>query len=93
MNNIKLSFEKSLSNLAGYEFGVSVYEKQAKGKLDLSKNFTIEFPPEINGVASSFVQGFFEEIVKQIGLSATEERTKIVSVNPKIEHGLLKKLQ
>ena len=59
----------------------------------MTNKFTFEFPPQINGVASSFVQGFFSEIVSQIGLLATEERTEIKSPNERIRTGLLQKLQ
>ena len=93
MNKIALSFSKSLSNLAGYEFGLSTFKEQVKGNIDLRKEFFIEFPPEIKGVASSFVQGFFEEIVEEIGLLATEQRAKIISLNSNIQENLLRKLQ
>lgn len=93
MNKVKLYFEKALTNLAGYEFGIEVYEEQVKGKIDINREFIIEFPEQIKVVASSFVQGFFEEIVNSIGLLATEERTVIVSNNEKIVKTLIKKLQ
>lgn len=93
MNKVKLSFDKDMSNLAGFEFGKSVYYNQVKGKIDVTKKFSFEFPPEITGVASSFVQGFFDDIVNEIGLLATEERAIIISDNKRIEETLLKKLQ
>lgn len=93
MTHIILNFDKTLSNLAGYEFGLSVYNEQVKGKIDLSDEFIFEFPEQIKGVASSFVQGFFADIVKQIGLLATEERTHIISPNERITTSLLQKLQ
>lgn len=93
MNKVILYFEKALTNLAGYEFGIETYEKQVKGKIDINKDFIIEFPKQIKVVASSFVQGFFEEIVNEIGLLATEERAIIVSENDKIVKTLIKKLQ
>lgn len=94
MDYIKLYFDdKTMSNLAGYDFGKKVYDAQVRGKIDLSREFSFEFPEQIKGVASSFVQGFFADIVAQIGLLATEQRTKIVSVNKRIEATLLQKLQ
>lgn len=91
MNKVILEFDKKLANLAGYEFGVKVYNEQVKDKLDLTKEFEIEFPQEIRMVAYSFVQGFFSEIVKQIGLKSTEEKLKIS--NEKIYKSVIKKLQ
>ncbi len=78
-NMVQLDFNRSLTSLAGYDYGKNIYEAQVKGKLDLSKDFYIEFPDEISNVAYSFVQGFFKEIIETIGLAETEKRTKIVS--------------
>lgn len=80
-NEVMLSFNKSLTNLAGYDYGKQVYDNQIAGKIDIDKEFTIGFPPAIKGVASSFVQGLFKDIVDKIGLSATEKRLKIVAEN------------
>lgn len=93
MNKIELAFDKALTNLAGYEFGMKIYNEQVKGKIDLNKNFVFVFPKQIRVVASSFVQGFFSEIVEQIGLMATEERTIIESENERFAKSLLEKLQ
>ncbi len=78
-NRIELTFDKTLTNLAGYDYGKEIYEQQVKGKLNLSQQFELVFPTQIKGVASSFVQGFFEGIVKEIGLLQSEKRTHIVS--------------
>lgn len=92
-NRVILSFEKSLSNLAGYEFGIKTYEEQIKGKLNFEEPFVLEFPEQIKVVASSFVQGLFHNIVNQIGLLATEERVQIKSNNEKLVNTFLQKLQ
>ena len=93
MNKVNLVFDKTLSNLAGYDYGREIYEEQVRGKIDLYQEFTIEFPEQIRGVASSFVQGFFANIVETIGLLATEERTNIISGNSRVRNNILKKLQ
>ena len=80
-NAVTLSFSKSLTNLAGYDYGKQVYKEQIEGKIDINYEFTIEFPSTIKGVACSFVQGLFKDIVDKIGLSATENRLVIVSEN------------
>lgn len=91
MNKIELVFDKKLSNLAGYDFGVKIYEEQVKGKLDLEEQFELVFPTQIRMIASSFVQGFFADIVRQIGLKATEENLSVS--NKKLQDSILKKLQ
>lgn len=92
-NRIILKFDKSLTNLAGYDYGLEIYNEQIKGKIDVEKEFLLEFPDQIRGVASSFVQGLFANIVKQIGLLATEERTQIISKDPRLHNSILNKLQ
>ena len=84
-NTVKLLFKKDLTNLAGYDYGKQIYEEQIAGKIDINSDFTLEFPPSIKGIASSFVQGLFKDIVDKIGLSATEKRLIIISDNNKKE--------
>jgi len=90
MNKINLIFDKKLTNLAGYDFGVKTFEKQVEGKLNFNEKFEIVFPNEIRMVAVSFVQGFFSEIVKQIGLKSTEEN--LIVSNEKLYNSIIKKL-
>ncbi len=91
MNKINLAFDKKLTNLAGFDFGVKIYEEQVKNKLNFNEKFEIVFPDEIRMIASSFVQGFFSDIVKQIGLKATEKN--LVISNEKLRNSIVKKLQ
>ncbi|MDE7425100.1 MAG: hypothetical protein K2N51_15675 [Lachnospiraceae bacterium] len=91
-NRIVLKFDNTLTNLAGYDYGVSVYEKQIKGNLDLSQEFVLVFPLQIKGVAASFVQGIFSEIVDEIGLLETEKRVKIEAQNTNLAQAIIEKL-
>lgn len=91
-NSVILSFDKSIPNLAGYDYGVETYEKQIKGKIDLNKEFQIVFPDYIEMVASSFVQGLFSDIVKNIGLASTQERLNIDAANADIAKSIKGKL-
>ncbi|MBE5854145.1 MAG: hypothetical protein E7297_02165 [Lachnospiraceae bacterium] len=93
MNKVELVFDKKLTNLAGYDYGVSIYNEQVKGKIDLNETFEIVFPAQIKGIASSFVQGFFEEIVVNIGLIETGKRARIISENEGFQEMVLAKLQ
>lgn len=74
MNKIELVLDKQLTKLVGNTFGREVYDAQVKGKIDLSKRVCIVLPSAINRVASSFVQGFFDDIVRQIGVGGVEEK-------------------
>lgn len=67
-NTVKLNFDKSVTRLAGYEFGVKTYEDQINGKINFNElPITIEFPEQIVRVASSFVQGFFKTLTEKFG--------------------------
>lgn len=80
-NKIVLSFDKTITRLAGHEYGKREYNAQCQGKIDFNKKITIEFPDNIEKLASSFVQGFFEEFVQNIGLEGIENNVNIISRN------------
>lgn len=92
-NRIELVFDNTLTNLAGYEYGKKVYEQQVQGKIDLNEEFQLVFPKQIKGVASSFVQGFFEQIVTTIGLLKTEKNATIISEKDGFSEMIMSKLQ
>ena len=91
-NKVILLFEKSLAGLAGYDFGAKTFQEQVKGKIDYNKDFEIVFPDNIERVASSFVQGFFEEIVQNIGITGVEEKVKISSSKDNMKQIIIKNL-
>ena len=93
-NKIELKFEyKSVVNLAGYLYGHNVYDTQIKDHLDVSKDFAISFPGFIVDVSSSFVQGLFAEIIKNIGLLDTINRLSIISPNSGFEEKVKERLK
>ena len=91
-NEVVLKFDPTLSNLAGYDFGLKIYEEQVKGKIDLSEGFTIVFPKNIVGVAASFVQGFFSDIIKTLGLLSTKDKVSIIAVDNQLSEAIKKKI-
>ena len=91
-NRVELIFDNTLTNLVGYEYGKKVYEQQVQGKIDLAKEFQLVFPKQIKGMASSFVQGFFEQIVTTIGLLKTEKHTVIISEKEGFSEMVMSKL-
>lgn len=68
MNIINLKFPKDLTKLAGNSYGRKIYDEQVKGKIDFTEKTIISIPEQIDGIASSFIQGFFDDIVNQIGI-------------------------
>lgn len=80
-----LEFDNTLSALAGYTYGQQTYREQIKNKInDYNEVFYFEFPENIEYQASSFVQGFFSDLVEKIGFSGVEDKVNIISKNPNI---------
>lgn len=91
-NRIILEFHKSDTRLAGNPYGKEVFMAQVKNKIDYSQVNIIVFPNNIEKVASSFVQGFFEEIIRNIGYEKFDEVIKIEAKDRLLEENIKKDL-
>ncbi|MGL5377458.1 MAG: hypothetical protein ACRC0F_07020 [Cetobacterium sp.] len=76
-NKIVLTFDKSLTAIAGYKFGEEIFEKQVQKNYKSDSKNIIEFPQQIDSVAISFVQGFLKNLLKDKGLSKVKEEIEI----------------
>lgn len=92
-NIIKLDIRKDLTKLAGNSFGRQVYASQVKDKINLEEEIVIIIPERIDRIATSFIQGFFSDIVSVIGISGVEDRVKVVSSIPDINKFILENLE
>lgn len=91
---IKLSFDNTITRLAYYPYGKDIYEKQVKPYIDFSAEKTyIVFPDHIVKLASSFVQGFFEEIVSKLGYDAIGDKIIIESPNETLKDSIFENLK
>lgn len=81
---ITLNFKGDITGLAGYQYGENVYNEQVKGIINFDEEIIIEFPTNIERIASSFVQGFFSDIVSEIGFEGVEKNVIIITKNPKL---------
>lgn len=77
MVEVSLKFTKTTSRLAGNPYGRQVYDEQVKAYFNPKGRMKIIFPDNIQDVASSFVQGFFKEIIQEIGKKAVFEQIEI----------------
>lgn len=90
---IELDFEKDLTRLAGYPFGVRVYEEQVKNNIvNFDDKIIIKFPERIEKIASSFTQGFFSNIVSQIGYGGVEEKVEIITRSKELSKSVMDNL-
>jgi len=65
---ISLSFDKTAIAVAGFPFGVKIFNEQVKGIITSNTSVTIVFPSNIIKVSSSFWQGFFKKWIEDFGL-------------------------
>lgn len=91
-NKVILKFDDNIVLLAGYEYGEQIYNSQVAGKINFEEDFYIEFPKTINGVASSFVQGFFAQAKKAVGLDNIVSRSHITSKDESLSKKIISKL-
>ena len=79
MTMINLEFKKDITKLAGNPLGRKVYDEQVKDIIHFDDKICIVFPKNIDRIASSFVQGFFKEIVDEIGIVGIFEKIEVVA--------------
>ncbi len=87
MNNnyFKLEFNKTITRLAGYDYGESVFKDQISKKINYDNTpIKIEFPNNIVRSASSFTQGFFKEIISKFGYDFIGNQVEIITENPSL---------
>ena len=93
MKSIQLQFGKTVTRLAGNDYGRQIYEEQVKDIIDFSTVTQIVFPSQIISIASSFVQGFFDEIVANIGILGVGKQVLIVAPSINVEEKIIKNLR
>lgn len=88
MITINLEFDKMLTSLAGNQFGKSEFQKQIKN-VQYEGLYTIHFPDRIRNIATSFIQGFFQEFVECLGISGIIEKVEITSTIPNLKQFII----
>lgn len=78
---IKLSFPATLTRLTDNPYGRVIFKEQVADKIDYEQMNIIHFPDQIIRASSSFVQGFFTEIVNSIGYDKLHNHISIESIN------------
>ena len=68
MNNIiELTFDKTITNLAGNRYGNEVFVKQIEDNIDNTRLNVVIFPKQIEDIASSFIEGIYKNIGEKYG--------------------------
>ena len=92
MKRIQLTFNKADTRIAGNPYGKEVFRQQVKDIIDYNDVNVIVFPPAIEKVASSFVQGFFSEVIKKIGYSRFSDVIKIEAKDEELANQIIEDL-
>ena len=92
-NNINLEFDKTISGLAGNEYGYEEYKKQIKEKFDIEKLNIITFPNNIEKVAISFIQGMFRDILSKINKDELEKYVQINSSSEELTQKIINNIK
>lgn len=91
-NIIILQFKKTITGLAGYNYGREIFKQQVEGQLNYDGKITLVFPDHIQRLASSFIQGFFEDIVIKIGVSGIKDNVVIQSARSDLKETIINNL-
>lgn len=75
---IRLAFDKSSIAVAGFPFGVKVFQDQVKRDVTPTEPINIVFPDNILKVSSSFWQGFFKQWVELFGLQSIRNHVTVI---------------
>lgn len=91
---ITIKVSSKLVGLCGKENGRFIFEQQIRHQLfdDIEKenSFIIIFPEHVKMISSSFVDGMFEELLKDIGLGDLEKRLSVESSIPNLKEKMIK---
>lgn len=93
MKMIKLKFDKKDSGLAGGDYGAEIFNSQVKNEIDHNEEVTIEFPENIRIVASSFIQGFFSELIESEGFDYIMEHFTLVTGSKELDKKLIERIR
>lgn len=85
MRRIIIEIPSKVRSLTYNPYGKEVYETQVKAQMDLTDMNEIVFPNQVEKASSSFVQGFFAELIDTIGVDAIFEHFTICSPNEKLK--------
>ena len=80
MISLCLDTPSGISILAGYEYGRQLWETQGTS-LNINDYFTIHLSNEIEGMSSSFIDGFFTKPIETIGVENLIDRLHVISTH------------
>ena len=96
MEKISIEIDNTLSGIAGFQLGKSIYEKQIRPAIknyDYKNGIEIVFAERIKRITSSFVQGFFSELMGKIGYYGIKDNVKVKTYSCELTESVYKVLE
>ncbi len=91
---IELNFKQHVTKLAGNPLGKKIYDEQLKDRINFNDSIEIVFPKQIDRIASSFIQGFFSDIIANIGIFGVIKQVTVKSETiPNIQQFVIENLE
>lgn len=92
MIRIELDFPKALTRPTGNPYGREIFNNQVANLINYDEMNIIVFPEHIIRASSSFVQGFFSDIIKHIGYEGLKDHIIIDSKKDTLKESIWKNL-
>ena len=93
VQQIKLNIQRDFTKLAGNKYGKVIYQTQVRDIINLDEEVIIIIPEQIDRAASSFVQGFFDDIIKKIGIEGVKSRINFQTNIPNFKQFVIDNLE
>lgn len=93
---IHLDFAKTITGIAGFPFGQQTFDEQVKDNINLDQEdnyFIIVFPKNIERISSSFIQGFFSELIEKYGYYYIKEKIKLDTFSEELSQSVFEVLE
>lgn len=87
-----MEFPNTLTRLTDNPYGRRIFQEQVEKNIKYDMVNVIQFPDHIIRASSSFVQGFFTEIVQHLGYDKLKEYIEIKSINQSLIDSVWKNL-
>lgn len=94
--NIKLQFDNTISGVAGFPLGKKTFENQVKEHIqfdNVEDSFEITFPANIERISSSFIQGFFAELIEKYGFNYITSKIVVKTSSADLSKSIFKVLE
>lgn len=94
--NIELTFDNTISGVAGFPLGKKTFEKQVKEHIqfdNIEDSFQIIFPTNIERISSSFIQGFFAELIEKYGFNYITSKIVVETSSTELSKSIFKVLE